>query len=59
MNFDPCNHLLKIWESIRTQTPKMGAYLGVWVHSFTFPYTPRSMKCDSRTSLLALTFASP
>jgi hypothetical protein len=29
MSFDPCNLLLKIWESIGTPTPKMGAHLGV------------------------------
>jgi len=31
----------------------------VWVHSFTPSYIPRSIKCDSRASLLARTFASP
>ncbi len=30
MNFDPCNRSLKIWKSIRTSTPEMGAHLGVW-----------------------------
>jgi hypothetical protein len=30
MGFDPCNHSLKIWESIEILTPKMGAHLGVW-----------------------------
>jgi hypothetical protein len=38
MNFDPCNCLLKIWESIGTPIPKMGVHLGVWgfipSHSF-------------------------
>jgi hypothetical protein len=29
MGFDLCNHSLKIWESIGTPTPKMGAHLGV------------------------------
>jgi len=29
MGFDPCNLSLKIWESIGTPTPKMGAHLGV------------------------------
>jgi hypothetical protein len=28
-SFDPCNRLLKIWEFIKTPTPKMGAHLGV------------------------------
>ncbi len=29
MNFDPWNYFLKIWKSIRTPTPKVGAHLGV------------------------------
>ncbi len=29
MGFGPCNCFLKIWESIETPTPKMGAHLGV------------------------------
>jgi hypothetical protein len=29
MGFDLCNHSLKIWESIETSTPKVGAPLGV------------------------------
>jgi hypothetical protein len=29
------------------------------VHSLTLSYTPKSIKCDSRASLLACTFASP
>jgi hypothetical protein len=41
MGFDPCNHFLKIQESIKTPTPKVGAHLGVWgfipSHSPTFP----------------------
>jgi len=31
----------------------------VEVHSLTLSYTPGSMRCDSRASLLAHTFASP
>jgi len=30
MNFDPCNHPLKIQESIGTLIPKVGAHLGMW-----------------------------
>jgi len=30
MGFDACNHFLKIRESIKTSTPKMGAHLGAW-----------------------------
>jgi hypothetical protein len=37
-----------------------GSSLGsVEVHSFTFSDTPENMKCDSPTSLLVCTFASP
>ncbi len=59
MGFDSCNRSLKIWESIRTPTPKMGAHLGVWgfipSHSLTLL---GNMKCDSRPSHLACTFTS-
>jgi hypothetical protein len=38
MSFDCCNGPLKIWEAIKTPTPKMGVHLGVWgfipSHSF-------------------------
>ncbi len=41
MNFDPCNHPLKIWKSIGTPTPKVKVHLGVWgfipSHSPTLP----------------------
>jgi len=41
--FDPCNRFLKIWESIKTPIPKVGAHLGVWgfipSHSFALPRT--------------------
>jgi hypothetical protein len=59
--FWPYNSLLKIQESIGSQTPSQnGSSLGsVGVHSLTFSYTLRGMKCDSRASLLACTFASP
>ncbi len=30
MGFDPCNISLKVWKSIETPIPKMGAHLGVW-----------------------------
>ncbi len=43
MNFSPLNHLLKIWKSIKTPTPKVGDHLGVCEfipsHSSTFPGT--------------------
>jgi hypothetical protein len=48
MGFNPCNHFLKIQESIRTQ---MGAHLGVWMFILTLSH--------SRASLLAHAFASP
>jgi hypothetical protein len=60
ISFDPWICPLKIWEFIKTPTPKVGAHLGLWgVHSLTLSYTLRSMKCNSRASLLARTFASP
>jgi hypothetical protein len=41
MGFDPCNCFLKIWDSIRMLTPKVGVHLGVWrfipSHSPTLP----------------------
>jgi len=43
MGFDPYNRSLKVWESIGTLTPKVGAHLGVWGfipwHFFTLPGT--------------------
>jgi hypothetical protein len=49
MNFDSCNCLLKIWESIETPTSQSGGSFGsVGVHSLSLSYTPGSMKCDSR-----------
>ncbi len=63
MSLDPCNCPLKIWKSIGTPTPKMGAHLGVWdsfPHTFLHSRnTLESMKCDSWASLLAHTFTSP
>jgi len=59
MGFDPCNHSLK-FESPLDSNSQNGSSLGsVRVLSLTFSYTPRSMKCDSRASFLAHTFASP
>jgi hypothetical protein len=62
MNFDCCKFFLKIWKSIRTPILKMGVHLGVWgfipSHFPTLSYTPGNMKCDSRASFLARTFAN-
>jgi hypothetical protein len=59
MSFDHYNHLLKIQESIRTPTPKVGIHLGLWGFICSLSYSFESMKCDSRASLLARTFTSP
>jgi hypothetical protein len=60
MGFVPCNHTLKIWESIGSPTPKVGVHFGsVEVHSLTLSHTPGSMKCDSWASLLDQKFANP
>jgi hypothetical protein len=55
MGFDPYNCSLKIWESIRTPTPKVGVHLEVW--RFIPSHSP--ILSHSRASLLARTFASP
>jgi len=57
MNFNPYNCLLKIWESIGN-SQSGNPLKSVWVHSFTLSYTLQSMKCDTRASFLACTFAS-
>jgi hypothetical protein len=49
---------LKIQKSIRTPLPKWEFSWECGVHSLPHSHTPRSMKCDSRASLLACTFAS-
>ncbi len=59
MKFDLWNCPLKIWEPIGTPAPKVGAHLGVCGFIPLVSYIPGSMKCDSRVSLLACTFASP
>jgi hypothetical protein len=63
MGFDPCNHLLKIRESIGSplgvQLPKWEITWDVRVHSLTLFCTPRSMRCDYRASLLAHNLANP
>jgi hypothetical protein len=56
MSFDPCNCPSKIQEWSSGVT--FHAIGNVWVRSFTFSYTPKSMKCDSWASLLAYTFAN-
>jgi hypothetical protein len=59
MSFDPFNHFLKIWKSIGTQTPKVGAHLGVCGFIPSPSYVLWSIKCDSWASLSACTFVSP
>jgi hypothetical protein len=40
IGFDPWNFSLKIWDSIKTPTPQMGAHLGVWGFiPHTFPHS--------------------
>jgi hypothetical protein len=59
MSFDPCNRLLKIWKSIETQTPKVGANLGVWGsfrHTLLHSWEHEMWLLGS---LLPHTFASP
>jgi hypothetical protein len=61
MVFDSFNHSLKIWKSTETPTPNMGAHLGCecsFSHTLVHSQPPRSMKCDSRASLLTCTLTS-
>jgi hypothetical protein len=50
MNFDPYNRPLKIWESIETQTPKMGAHLGMW--GFILSHSPTLLEAWNVTPML-------
>ncbi len=62
MGFDPCNHSLKIGESIETPTSKWEL---TWKCECSFSHTLlhsqplESMKCDSHASLMARTLTSP
>jgi hypothetical protein len=59
MNFDPSNHSLKIQNSIKIPTPKVGVNLGVCgfipSHFFTF----WESKCDSQVAFSIHTFPCP
>jgi hypothetical protein len=58
LNFDPCNHSLKIWQSIWDSQDESS--LGsVRVHSLTLFCILGNMRCDSQASLLVHTLASP
>jgi hypothetical protein len=60
MGFDPCNHALKIRESIWDFNSQHGSSVGsMRVHSLTLFGTPRSMWCDSRVFFLARNLATP
>jgi hypothetical protein len=59
MSFDPLQLFLEDSGVHRGSNSQSGSSLGsVEVHSLTFSHTPRSMKCDSRASLLAHIFVS-
>ncbi len=47
LNFDPCNHPLKIQESTGTWTPKVEFPWGVKVHSLIPSHTLGSVLCNS------------
>jgi hypothetical protein len=42
-----------------SNSQNVSSFGSVEVHSLAFSYTPENMRCDSRGSLLAHTFASP
>jgi hypothetical protein len=62
MGFDLCNCPLKIRESMKTPTPKMGVHLGVWgfipSHSFalsgSWDVTPGLLSCPATLQALTL-----
>jgi hypothetical protein len=56
MNFDPSNRSLKIWDSIRTLTPKVRVHLGVCGF---IPLHSRDCECDSHVAFPAWTFPCP
>jgi hypothetical protein len=60
MNFDLSNHFIKIQNSIRNPTLKVGIRLGVCgfipSHSFALSW---GCECDSQVALLACTFSCP
>jgi hypothetical protein len=51
----PFENLVVHWDSNSQNERALGS---VGVHSFTLSYTLKNMKCDSRASFLAHTFAS-
>jgi len=57
MNFYLYNYFLKIRESIKTPTPKVGAHLGMC--GLIPSHSPDNIKCDFWFSFFAHTFASP
>jgi hypothetical protein len=61
MSIDLYNRLLKIWESIRTPTPKVGVHLGVWgfiphilLHSWEYDVIPAFHSWPAPLQALAL-----
>jgi hypothetical protein len=59
-SFDPFHLPSKNLRVHRNSNFQSGSPLGsVWVDSFTFSYTPESMKCDFQVSFSACTYANP
>jgi hypothetical protein len=59
MSFDPLRLPFEDLKVHRKSNSQSGSSFGnVVVHSLTFSYTLRSMKCDSQAPLLACTFAN-
>jgi hypothetical protein len=59
ISFDPYNCPLKIWESIKTPTPKVGTHLGVWGFIPSTFLHSHEHEMWFLGSLLACTFANP
>jgi len=56
MSFDPWNYFMKIQNSIRTLTPKVGVHMGVYGFIPSHFITFRECKCDSHVTLSTCTF---
>ncbi len=57
--FYPCNRSKNLGVHRKSNSQSGSSFWSVGVQSLTLSYIPRSMKCESLTSLLARTFISP
>jgi hypothetical protein len=58
MGFDPYNRSENSGVHYDSNSQSGSSLWSVKIHSLTLSYTPKSMRCDSRASLLAYSLAS-